>query len=198
METRDLIIEAAFIAFIDHGYGRVSLNQIIKTTGLTKGAFYHHFSSKDELIKEVMNTYFFGHIQKTMDIVGIEGQSFKERINVVFENVMNIDIRLASQPERIIERDDFLKLLWESMNLNEEMKQMNDQYQQNIIKVMTLAIESGKKEKVVKEDIDAQEIAGVLSAVVRGTILMTNQMTKNESEQMLRNNVGSLMKLIQQ
>lgn len=197
MKTRDLIIEKAFIAFVDHGYNGVSLNRIIKTTGLTKGAFYHYFSSKDELIKEVMHTYFFSHIEKIIDYVGTEGQSFTERINVVFNNVMNIDIWLNSQPERKIERDDFLKLLWDSMSHNEFMKAMNDRYQQNIMKVMSNVFELGKREGVVREEIDSKEIAGVIVAVVRGTIMMTGQMPNDESEEVLRTNIDTIMKLVQ-
>lgn len=197
METKDLIIESAFIAFIDHGYNRVSLNQIIKSTGLTKGAFYHHFSSKDELITEVMHTYFFKHLEKTIDHVGAQGQTFKERMNVVFRNVLNIDIRLNSQPERKIERDDFLKLLWDSMGQNEVMEEMNKLYQENIIRVMTNVIELGKEENVVKEEVVSEEIAGVIAAIVRGTIMMTSQMPKDETEQALITNVGVIMKLIE-
>ena len=196
METRDLIIETAFITFIDNGYDRISLNKIIKTTGLTKGAFYHYFSSKAELIGEVMNTYFYGHLQKTIDIVDMEGQSFSERMDLVFTNVMNVGISLASHPERVIDRNDFLKLLWESMNLNEKMKDMNNHYQKNIVNVMKRSIEMGKKENEIREDVDPLEIARLLSVTVRGTILMTSHMPKEESEKMLRNNVGAIIKLI--
>lgn len=196
METKDLIIETAFIAFIDNGYDRVSLNKIIKATGLTKGAFYHYFSSKAELIGEVMNTYFYGHLQKTMDMVDLEGQSFNERMNVVFSNVMNVDVRCAIDPERIIDRNDFLKLLWESMNLNDEMKDMNIKYQTSIIEVMKGTIEKGKNENEIREDIDPLEIARLLSVTVRGSIIMTSHMPNEESGEMLRNNVGAIMKLI--
>jgi len=197
METRQLIIESAFIAFIDHGYDRVSLNQIIKSTGLTKGAFYHYFSSKDELIKEVMSNYFFSHLQQTIQHVGSEDQSFQERLDAVFKNVMNVDIKLYSQPNRNIERNDFLKLLFDSMNFNTFMKEMNDFYHEKIVTVMADVLESGKKEGSVKEDIVSEEIAGVFAATVRGTIMITSHMSKEESEKELRTNVGAIMKLIE-
>jgi AcrR family transcriptional regulator len=47
--TRLRILEAAAAAFAEHGYDGVSLNQVIRESGLTKGAFYHHFPSRDEL-----------------------------------------------------------------------------------------------------------------------------------------------------
>lgn len=198
METRDLIIETAFMAFIDHGYDRVSLNKIIKTTGLTKGAFYHYFSSKDQLIGEVMNTYFYGHLQKTMDVVDVQGQTFSQRMDLVFKNVMNVDIRLVSQPQRRIDRNDFSKLLWDAMNLNEAMRLMNAQYQDNVVEVMKRALEAGMRDGEIRQDIDPLKIARVISASVRGTIMTTYHLPEEASEVLLRENVGTIMTLILQ
>lgn len=47
--TRAQILESASTAFAAHGYDGVSLNQVIRDSGLTKGAFYFHFPSRDEL-----------------------------------------------------------------------------------------------------------------------------------------------------
>jgi AcrR family transcriptional regulator len=47
--TRLRILEVAAGAFAEHGHDGVSLNQVIRESGLTKGAFYHHFPSRDEL-----------------------------------------------------------------------------------------------------------------------------------------------------
>lgn len=47
--TRGRILEAAAGAFAEGGYAATSLNAIVAASGLTKGAFYHHFDSKEEL-----------------------------------------------------------------------------------------------------------------------------------------------------
>jgi AcrR family transcriptional regulator len=47
--TRIRILETAALAFAEHGYDGTSLNAIVRASGLTKGAFYHHFASKEEL-----------------------------------------------------------------------------------------------------------------------------------------------------
>ena len=49
VRSRALIIERAAEAFARDGYEGASLNRIIGDTGLTKGAFYFHFRSKEEL-----------------------------------------------------------------------------------------------------------------------------------------------------
>ncbi|MGE5272405.1 MAG: GNAT family N-acetyltransferase [Verrucomicrobiota bacterium] len=47
--TRERILEAAATAFARDGYEGTSLNELIRASGVTKGAFYFHFGSKEEL-----------------------------------------------------------------------------------------------------------------------------------------------------
>ena len=44
------ILDLAMAAFLRNGYDNVSLNDLISDAGVSKGAFYHWFSSKDALI----------------------------------------------------------------------------------------------------------------------------------------------------
>ena len=47
--TRRQILAVAGRAFAEHGYRGISLNDIVRDSGLTKGAFYFHFPSKEAL-----------------------------------------------------------------------------------------------------------------------------------------------------
>jgi AcrR family transcriptional regulator len=47
--TRARIVESARRLFNRRGFEQVTLDQIMADAGLTRGAFYHHFRSKDEL-----------------------------------------------------------------------------------------------------------------------------------------------------
>lgn len=51
--TRDRILSAAVDLFATQGYDATSVAQVIDRAGLTKGGFYHHFTSKDALLYEV-------------------------------------------------------------------------------------------------------------------------------------------------
>lgn len=47
--TRGRIVESARRLFNRHGFEQVTIDQIMAAAGLTRGAFYHHFQSKNEL-----------------------------------------------------------------------------------------------------------------------------------------------------
>lgn len=47
--TRQTILQVAAAEIYENGFRATGLNDILSKTGLTKGAFYHHFKSKAEL-----------------------------------------------------------------------------------------------------------------------------------------------------
>ena len=50
MSTKDKIIKVAWSLFDEYGYDNTTVDRIIQTCGISKGSFYHHFSSKDDLL----------------------------------------------------------------------------------------------------------------------------------------------------
>ena len=48
-QTVQKILDVAERLFIEKGYDRASLQDIITATGLSKGAIYHHFTSKEDI-----------------------------------------------------------------------------------------------------------------------------------------------------
>lgn len=55
--TRNKILDSAKQLLLDHGYGGMSVDQVIEAAGITKGAFFHHFKSKNELAQALLDRY---------------------------------------------------------------------------------------------------------------------------------------------
>jgi AcrR family transcriptional regulator len=47
------LIDVAQGLFLTRGYERTTINDVIHATGLSKGAFYHHFRSKEDLLEAI-------------------------------------------------------------------------------------------------------------------------------------------------
>ena len=52
-QTVEKILDAAAALFAEKGYQSTTLQDIIDATGLSKGAVYHHFRSKEEIARKV-------------------------------------------------------------------------------------------------------------------------------------------------
>lgn len=53
-KTKQLILETAERLFMEKGLENVNVEDVVKEVGVTRGAFYHYFKSREELISSVM------------------------------------------------------------------------------------------------------------------------------------------------
>ena len=59
-ETRQRILDSAVICFSESGYDKTGVAKICRTAGVSKGAFYHHFQTKQALFLELLNHWLEG------------------------------------------------------------------------------------------------------------------------------------------
>lgn len=50
LSAKDKIIDAAWKLFMEQGYSNTTINQIIEVSETSRGAFYHNFHGKEELL----------------------------------------------------------------------------------------------------------------------------------------------------
>lgn len=58
IDTRRHIIETAFVLFLRKGFKAVRLTDIERAAKITRGTFYYHFTSKEELLREGVSLYY--------------------------------------------------------------------------------------------------------------------------------------------
>src|SRR5512136_3199217 len=59
-ETHNRILSAATDLFSKSGYDATGVAEICQAAGVSKGAFYHHFPTKQAVFIELLNTYLNG------------------------------------------------------------------------------------------------------------------------------------------
>jgi TetR/AcrR family transcriptional regulator, transcriptional repressor for nem operon len=85
-DTREYIIDEAYKLFLSHSYEAVSISDISKAIGFTKGALYHHFKNKEELFMSVIDKY----VQFEGLCVDVDLITFKQCNAMCIENVRKI------------------------------------------------------------------------------------------------------------
>ena len=83
--TKNELIEKAAQLFEERGYDQTTINDIIWSVGVSKGAFYHHFASKDEILEEIAKEY-IRNLMLTVGQVAIEkGLNALEKLNKIIQ-----------------------------------------------------------------------------------------------------------------
>lgn len=93
-EHKDELLDAALKEFNKKGYSKASLSSILKTAKMSKGAFYYHFNSKEEL--------YFGLIEvlinkkKAYLTKNLNPETLQKDIFTILKTQMNIATEFAN------------------------------------------------------------------------------------------------------
>lgn len=86
-EKRQGLLDAAEKLFCQQGYEKTSVQDILDATGLSKGGFYHHFASKDEVMTALCARRAERAAAFTAEALNAAGSPL-ERINAVLYGFM--------------------------------------------------------------------------------------------------------------
>jgi TetR/AcrR family transcriptional regulator, cholesterol catabolism regulator len=136
-KTKEQLIRAAVRLFSEQGYAQTSLQQLVQTAGLTKGAFYYYFSSKEEILTLIYDSYLDDQLSRIEDVVGL-GLAPSETMRGVIRAMLGT---VELYPDRIT---IFLR---ERAALSEHglraMRAKREQYQQVVIEVIERGVTEG-------------------------------------------------------
>lgn len=113
--TEERILEAAQRLFLEKGYDRTTIQDIVNELGgLTKGAVYHHFKSKEEILDKVGDQLFFQNnpfeaVKQRKDLSGLEKLREAVRLNQSDTSRTQLTIQmlpLRKNPHLLVEMID--------------------------------------------------------------------------------------------
>lgn len=83
--SRENIINSASECFTKIGYDQTDVEEICRRANLTKGAFYYHFSSKQDLFLEILDQW-INRVAERIDFTSVGTSSILEAIMSIPEN----------------------------------------------------------------------------------------------------------------
>lgn len=118
-KTEQLIISVAAKLFFEKGYEKTSLNDIISNLGgLTKGAIYSHFKSKEEIYQAVIYQLTSSSDDAITEIIKNKQLTGREKIKIV----LNESLEAAVKSREVTGKIDYSKNPVLLYNLLNELK----------------------------------------------------------------------------
>lgn len=81
------LVSAAAELFAERGYENTSVQQVVERAGVTKGAMYHHFSAKDDLLFEIYHRMLAMQAER-LDRIADSGGPVAERLRAASADVV--------------------------------------------------------------------------------------------------------------
>ena len=93
--TVEKILEVSQRLFLEKGYDNTKIQDIADELGMTKGAIYHHFKSKEEIMDVLGDTMFvnnnpFEIVKKRNDLNGLEKMKYVINLNQSNEQMIEL------------------------------------------------------------------------------------------------------------
>ena len=102
-ETVNRILDAAAQLFTERGYDKTSLQDIIQMTGLSKGAIYHHFASKEDIFLKICDRMGQENAERLEQIRDRRDLNGLEKLRLIFREAL-----LSHNQRRIMDITPYL------------------------------------------------------------------------------------------
>jgi AcrR family transcriptional regulator len=162
-ERKNQIIDAAINVFNRLGFHKARMDDIVEESGLSKGALYWYFKSKDEIIISVLEKVLLRELDELQKLNELDlpvSELLFQFIEISVDDFKNLE--------------PFIPLFFEYIsfaNRSKTTKKLLSKYYDIFIGALTPIIERG----IVEGDIidaDPQNIAIALAGLIEGTVLL--------------------------
>ncbi|MGX5913266.1 TetR family transcriptional regulator [Aliidiomarina sp. Khilg15.8] len=186
-QTRDKILDAAELEFLESGFSRSTLNGIAKRAGVTRGAIYWHFNDKvalfDAMLERVqlpMETFLCEAVRDNQAPLDALYQLCRESILLLLNNprTQRVYTILFHRCERVAELRD---LISRENHMRETMQRQVEQF-------LSQAQQTG----VVRTNTSAEALAWALKSYIIG---IYNLWLQAPADMQLENQVDDLLGL---
>ena len=181
-ETVKLILDVSTKMFCEKGYDNTSLQDIINETKLSKGAIYHHFDSKEDILKAIFqrigneNAVIFAKIRDNDSLNGLE------KLREIFKTAVfnsNQSVLLTVSPQ-LLNNPRFLDM------------QIEQIYEIVVPEFVEPVLEQGIKDKSLEIE-NSHEIAEVIMVLSNVWLNPLVEMTDKEGMEKRCNTFNALL-----
>lgn len=166
-ESREHILRIAFGLFLQENFKEVTLKEIVKKTGLSKGAFYHYFKSKEQLFLEVIDHYFskmiaFDYEQFSKDSLRAFYTDYLDTITAAFPALLEEMKMLAENREQ--ENDltlNYYLMAFDAMKMFPEFRDKMKEYGLREISSWISAIARARKSGEIACTLSDEQVANL-------------------------------------
>jgi AcrR family transcriptional regulator len=161
-DSKEHIILISSKLFLQKNFKEVTMKEIVEKTGLSKGAFYHYFKSKEQLFLEVLD-YFFQGVSRNYE--NYSKESFHQFYNDYIDETIDLTNRYLekfndSQNEVSITMNYF-SLVFDALKLFPDFREKVIVEFDKEIEYWTKAIEVARSRGEIKSPMTDKEIGEI-------------------------------------
>jgi len=170
--TRDKILAESRILVLRNGFSGTSIDNILEKTGITKGAFFYHFKTKNILAKALIEdfarediSYMNDALEKTNSLKG----NALERLLQFVQEFIDMMSDLSEPPPGCL----YASYISESDQFDEEIKEFISSTILLWRKTLELLLQDVLEENDMKIEVDITALADLLFVIFEGSYVVS-------------------------
>lgn len=156
------MLDSAEQYIAENGIGNIDIIEISKMSGLTKGAFYHHFKSKQHMLLELLNRW----VIKVSSSVEFSQYKDINTIDLILNIIDSITPAFESSSNQL---PIFIKLYAEAINDRNLRKYVLKSYN-SFISFFTDVLKNGMDKGFIKEG-NPEKVSKILFSITMGLLI---------------------------
>ena len=194
-ETRQSILQKAFLVFLEKGYHGTSITDIQNELEIGRATLYHHFTNKEDLFTSVINEVYMamGEQVKAEDT---EDMTISELIKHLEKKLYTEVNWLKNLEGKKIGMTSFFMLSFEALRMNPGYLEISEVSHGQTVKIWEKAIENSIARGEVKEDIDITSVAKLFIHVKHGIGVLSTIHDLEQSVKETREGYAAIYNLI--
>ena len=192
--TKENIILAALRLFLLRGYKNVSLIDVAKEVGITKGGIYHYFGSKEQLFHAGID-YLFGYYEEKYTKFLNEEKTFRGTLHLLLSGEQEVYIEHLLNINQGDYRSNHASLALEVMHNFPEIQERIDRGQLGLREIITDKLQLAQVTGEVRRDLDAEVVATIILSVSSGLNVLGKILNHPAMQQQVVNTLWQLVGL---
>lgn len=160
--TRQRLLEAALSVFAQRGYERATVDAIVQEAGFSKGAFYVHFESKEDLFWTMFEERMVRQ-QQAFREAAVPGTPVRDTLRRVLQAVFDLEREEPTWPAMFAE---FLAHASRNHKVRERLAAMIESWRDLTAQALAAERQAGR----LRQDMDIEFVSMALVAVVQGVL----------------------------
>lgn len=193
-DAKEHILRTSLLLFMQNSYKDVTLNSIVAQTGLSKGAFYHYFASKEEVFKAVVR--YFYESQMFINFTEMPNDTLKAFYAAYIDNFH----RLHEEYKEIYQTLNVSGFIMTASLKLPDFIEIQERSNRRELAYWQQAVTNGRKRAEINADLPDEIIATLFVSICKGILLNKGSCSyKNHDEFIaaLTTHLTALYRLVQ-
>lgn len=160
--TKDVILREAFRLFMEKNYEKVTVSELEKATGVSRGGIFHYMGNKEGLFRKVVDKYIFEvtNIYDRISYLDINATRFEDLIGIYLAEVDKNFLYLVAESGLILTDciKSYYKFMLQAEKYYPNFNYLMNKYDANIFYLWKNILDSSKKSGEIRMDVDSVQV----------------------------------------